>query len=264
VPRAWWNTCDVNPATGSDAPADQGDSGRSRVLALKDVLAVLAHGEIEVQGRLPYSSNGTYLVQVHSGPLSTGAVYKPLAGERPLWDFPPGLHRREVAAFELAVALGMPIIPPTVLRDGPLGEGSVQLFIDADFEQHYFTLVEDEQHHDQLRQICVFDLVANSTDRKSGHCLLARDGRIWGIDNGLCFAREFKLRTVIWDFAGEPIPAAWDDRLCQVAAGSAGGRLRGLLAPAEIDAVARRAGWLAEQPEFPHDDTGHRWPWPLV
>jgi len=227
-------------------------------------MALLAEGRIEVAGRLPYASNGTFLVRIEAGDLTAGAVYKPLAGERPLWDFPPGLYKREVAAFELAMALGMPVIPPTVLRDGPLGEGSVQLFIDADFSEHHFTLVEHRRNHEQLRQICLFDIVANNTDRKSGHCLLGRDGRIWGIDNGLCFSSDFKLRTVIWDFAGEPIAAPWLDRLCGVAQGAAARSLAPLLSPVEVDAVAGRARWLVDCGEFPHDDSGHRWPWPLV
>ena len=134
------------------------------------------------------------------------AIYKPRRGERPLWDFPSGLDHREVAAYELSEALGWDLVPPTILRDGPLGMGSVQLFIEADFEQHYFTLYEDEAHHDALRTMCAFDLVGNNTDRKSGHCLLGLDGRIRGIDHGLMFHHEFKLRTVIWEFGGEPVP----------------------------------------------------------
>ena len=113
-----------------------------------------------------------------------------------------------MAAYELSEALGWGLVPRTVLRaEGPLGEGSLQEFVHADFEQHYFTLYEDEQYHDQLRAICAFDLLANNTDRKSGHCLLGRDGRIYAIDNGLSFHHEFKLRTVIWEFGGEPVPA---------------------------------------------------------
>ena len=225
---------------------------------------MLGAGDVEIQGRMPWSSNGTYLVTVTHPEATVNGVYKPVAGERPLWDFPPGLHRRELAAYELAMALGWPIIPPTVLRDGPHGEGSVQLFVDADFEQHHFTLVEDPRHHPQLRQMALFDVVANNTDRKSGHCLLDEDGRIWGIDNGLCFAVEFKLRTVIWDFAGEPI----DDDLCaglaRVAEGSAADCLSRLLTAREVEAVASRARQLLELGEFPTDDHGRRWPWPLV
>ena len=110
-----------------------------------------------------------------------------------------------MAAYRLSEAMGIDVVPPTVLReDGPLGEGSLQWFVDADHREHYFTIAEQRPDlHDQLRDIAVFDMVANNTDRKSGHCLLAGD-RVWAIDNGLCFAAEFKLRTVIWEFAGEP------------------------------------------------------------
>ena len=134
------------------------------------------------------------------------AIYKPVRGERPLWDFEPGLHRREVAAYRLSEAMGIGAVPPTVLRDdGPLGEGSVQWFVDADHREHYFTIAEQRPDlHDQLRAVALLDIVANNTDRKSGHCLLAGD-RVWAIDNGLCFAPDFKLRTVIWEFAGEAL-----------------------------------------------------------
>ncbi len=171
-------------------------------------LDLLLRGELTIKGRMPWSSNGTYLAAADARGESVDAVYKPRRGERPLWDFPDGLFKREVAAYELSEALGWDIVPLTVLRsEGPLGEGSLQLFVPADFEQHYFTLYEDEQHHDRLRTICAFDLLANNTDRKSGHCLLGEDGQIYAIDNGLSFHHEFKLRTVIWEFGGEPIPA---------------------------------------------------------
>ena len=130
-------------------------------------------------------------------------MYKPGRGERHLWDFPEAIYRREVAAYELSQALGWDIVPETVERDdAPLGPGSLQRFVPADFSEHHFTLVEHEDYHDQLRTICAFDVVANNADRKSGHCILGDDGRIWAIDNGLCFHVEPKLRTVIWEFAG--------------------------------------------------------------
>ena len=143
---------------------------------------------------MPYSSNATFLVHVEHDGLSHPAIYKPMRGERPLWDFEPGLHRREVAAYLLSEALGIGVIPPTVLRDGPLGEGSVQWFVTADHRQHYFTIHEQyPELHDRLRAMALLDIIANNTDRKSGHCLLvpATDGApasVWGIDQGLCFA----------------------------------------------------------------------------
>ncbi|MGA0131405.1 MAG: SCO1664 family protein, partial [Ilumatobacteraceae bacterium] len=158
---------------------------------------LLAEGDIEVEMRMPYSSNATFLVRVSLADLECRAIYKPLRGERPLWDFAPGLHRREVAAYRLAVAMGFDFVPVTVLREGPLGEGSLQLLIDADFEQHYFTLFENQPElHQQFRNIAVYDIVANNTDRKSGHVLIDAQRHVWGIDHGLCFSADFKLRTV--------------------------------------------------------------------
>lgn len=230
-----------------------------------DPLRLLADADIQVLGRMPWSSNATYLVELcHDGHHARG-VYKPGRGERPLWDFPRGLYRRELAAFQLSEALGWSLVPPTVLRsDGPLGEGSIQLFIEADFEQHYFSLHESRPDlHPQLRKICTFDLVANNTDRKSGHVLLGPDDHLWAIDNGLCFSPEFKLRTVIWEFAGEPIPAALLDDLTRVI-----DDLTAALSPAldeeEIGALLQRAVTVAERGQFPVDPTGRRYPWPLV
>lgn len=230
----------------------------------EEVLALLAEAELVVVGRMPWSSNATFLVEVRGAPRRERAVYKPIRGERPLWDFPPGLGKREVAAYELARALGWDLVPPTVLRDGPLGEGSVQRFIEADFEQHYFTLLEDETLHPQLRRLAVFDIVANNTDRKGGHCLLAPDGRIFGIDHGLAFHEDFKLRTVIWDFGGEPLP---DDLASDLAALCEGGVppvLTTLLTDVECRALLFRARRLLEVGEFPVDTSGRQYPWPLV
>lgn len=227
-------------------------------------LALLRTGEICIEGRMPYSSNGTFLVRITQDDAEELAIYKPVRGERPLWDFPSGLARREVAAYELSVALGWSVVPPTVLRDGPAGEGSVQRFVDADFSEHYFTLREDEAHDDAFRRLCAFDLVANSADRKGGHCLIDAEGRIWGIDNGLSFHQEFKVRTVIWDYAGERLA---DDLAADLQALVDRGlpdALAELLDPFERDAVLTRAGALLRAGSFPHDPTGHRYPWPLV
>src|SRR3954468_16377902 len=138
-----------------------------------DVAAVLAGGELELLGRMPWSSNATFLVEACLEGVTERAIYKPRRGERPLWDFPRGLYQREVGAYDLSEALGWGLVPLTLARDdAPLGEGSVQHFVDADFEQHYFTLLEDERHHDTFRRLCAFDIVANNTDRKSGHVLI--------------------------------------------------------------------------------------------
>ncbi|HEX7442933.1 MAG TPA: SCO1664 family protein, partial [Acidimicrobiales bacterium] len=226
---------------------------------------LLADGDLTIQGRMPWSSNGTYLVEVCLSGSTTQAVYKPWRGERPLWDFPDGLFKREVAAYELSEALGWGIVPRTVLRkEGPLGEGSLQQFVPADFEQHYFTLYEAGGHTDQLQAICVFDLLANNTDRKSGHCLLGADGRIYGIDNGLTFHQEFKLRTVIWEWGGEPIPAPLLDDVNRLLDEGLPATLAELLDPFERDAVLTRARAVVADAHFPVDHTGRRYPWPPV
>ena len=228
------------------------------------VANVLEHGEVEVLGRMPWSSNATYLCEVRCGADSHRAIYKPRRGERPLWDFPSGLDHREVAAYELSQALGWDLVPRTVLREGPLGMGSLQAFVDADFEQHYFTLYEQGGHHDALRAMCAFDLIGNNTDRKSGHVLLGLDGRIRGIDHGLMFHHEFKLRTVIWEFGGEAIPdhiLAAADALVEDGLPDP---LAALLDVFERDAIVTRARALVDAGRFPIDKTGRRYPWPLV
>jgi len=228
-------------------------------------LRLLAEGDIDVVGRLPWSSNHTFLVTCVLGEEEVGAVYKPERGERHLWDFPEGIYRREIAAYELSGALGWDLVPETVAReDAPLGPGSLQLFIPADFSEHHFTLVEDDEYHGALRAICAFDVVANNADRKSGHCILGEDGRVWAIDNGLCFHAEPKLRTVIWEFAGERIPTELVDGLARVAEAPLE-VLRGLLSGREVEAVRRRAGALLEAGRFPVPDPDtHHYPWPLV
>jgi uncharacterized repeat protein (TIGR03843 family) len=224
---------------------------------------VLARGEIRVKGRMPWSSNATFLAEVTLDGATALAIYKPERGERPLWDFPSGLFRREIAAYELSEALGWGLVPLTLERDGPYGVGSLQRFVDADFEQHYFTLRESQTHLDRLRRICAFDLVANNADRKGGHCLLAED-TIYAIDNGLCFHVESKLRTVIWDFAGEPIPDEVRAAMERLAASGLPAALAELLDRAEAAALLARAAAVAKAERFPADATGHRYPWPLV
>ena len=212
---------------------------------------------------MPWSSNATFLAEVTLADTKTLAVYKPERGERPLWDFPRGLYKRELAAWHLSQAFGWGLVPLTIERDGPYGEGSFQLFIDADFEQHYFTLREKPEHRTQLQRMCLFDLVANNADRKSGHCLLGPDG-IYGVDNGLCFHVEPKLRTVIWDFGGEAIPGEMLADVRRVARARLPKEIATLLDQDEQKALRERAAALARCECFPVDSSGHRYPWPLV
>jgi len=228
---------------------------------------VLAEGEMEVHGRIAGSSNATLLVTCTRGGHDVLGVYKPARGERPLWDFPEGLHRREVAAYVLSDALGWGIVPLTVERhDAPYGPGSVQRYVDEDGRSHYFTLVEDQRWHPALVRIAAFDVIANNADRKSGHVLLAED-RLWGIDNGLSFHIEPKLRTVIWDFAGEQLPAAVLDDIAAFLQRGMPLAMQHLLDDDELAAVRRRAEMLLTASRLPVPDEEGRWPpypWPLV
>jgi uncharacterized repeat protein (TIGR03843 family) len=225
---------------------------------------LLTRGEIAVKGRMPWSSNATFLVELTLDGVSTHAVYKPGRGERPLWDFPPNLFQREIAAYLFSEALGWGLVPLTLPREGPFGEGSLQHFIDADFEQHYFTMLEHPEHHDRLQRLCAFDLVTNNADRKSGHCLLGPDGVIYGIDNGLTFHVEPKLRTVIWDFAGAAIPPPILADLRRVAEAGLPPELGELLEAPERKALVSRIRRLVGDGRFPKDRSGQRYPWPLV
>ncbi|HEX3426470.1 MAG TPA: SCO1664 family protein [Acidimicrobiales bacterium] len=229
-----------------------------------DALTVLAEGDVEILGRMPWSSNATFLVMVTLNGAQLQAIYKPHRGERQLWDFPDGLYRREVAAYQLAQFLGWPLIPETILRpEAPFGEGSLQRFVDADFEEHYFTLLEQPRHRPALQAMAVFDLVANNADRKGGHCLLDKEDRIWGIDHGLCFNVAPKVRTVIWDFAGQKIAEPWLADLRRLALAPPP-ELEPLLAPEEIDAMVRRAQRVASKGKFPDPGEGRPYPWPLL
>jgi uncharacterized repeat protein (TIGR03843 family) len=231
------------------------------------VAAALLSAELEVVGRMRWSSNATFLVDARAEGVDMQAIYKPRRGERPLWDFPEGtLCHREVAAYELSTALGWDIVPVTILRDGPLGEGAVQAFVTHDPDEHYFTLLDGRE--DRFRQFAVFDVLANNTDRKGGHCLHREDdGAVVGIDHGLTFHPAWKLRTVIWDFAGEPVSALLRDDVCRVLDtlrdGDLRDRLRVHLTDVEIEAVEYRGrALLAEGMPFPDDYRST--PWPLV
>jgi len=289
--------------SGRQAPADStplasgpvsGQTGTPATEEASRILSVLSSGEIELKGRIPWSSNATFLVSVCAAPprrprpperalpgsatTSSGspagaaapgeallAIYKPTSGERPLRDFPQGLWKREVAAYELGSFLGWEIVPPTTARpDGPLGPGSLQFCVDTVPDEHFFTLVDDPQHHRALRRIAAFDLVANNADRKSGHCLLDQAGHIWAIDNGLCFHPSPKLRTVIWDFAGEKLDQDLLAPLELLAQAEVPGTLERLLSDAEIGAISARAKAALAHRRYPKPRGDFPYPWPLI
>jgi Phosphatidylinositol 3- and 4-kinase len=234
----------------------------------EDVPSALLDGAIEVLGALPDASNHTFLARARAGDAELLAVYKPRRGETPLWDFPEGtLCQREVAAYVVARALGWPSVPATVLRDGPFGIGSFQRFVRSDPEEHYFTLLEG--HAAAFHRVAAFDLVVNNADRKAGHCLLGEDGRIHVVDHGVCFADEPKLRTVIWDFVGEPIDESIRADVRRLAgelrSGSPRAELAGLLSEPELDALAERAEEVASLERFPGPGPDRRpFPWPPI
>jgi hypothetical protein len=229
---------------------------------------VLATGELEVLGLLPNASNHTFLARARDEGEETFAVYKPRRGETPLWDFPEGtLCAREVATYIVARTLGWPNVPATVLRDGPFGIGSVQRFVAADPEEHYFTL--GERFPAEFRRVAAFDLVVNNADRKAGHCLLGEDARIYVVDHGVCFSEEPKLRTVIWDFIGQPLDEEVRRDLRRLAGDLRKGRVReelaNLLAEPELEALESRASEVATMDRFPEPGENHRpFPWPPI
>ena len=241
-------------------------------LTAGQVLEILRRGAMEEKGLLPYSSNHSFLVTVGDAELTLPAVYKPQRGENPLWDFEWGtLCKRETAAYTISAALNWDLVPPTVLRDGSRGLGSVQFFIDHDSEAHYFTANEDARFGRAFRQLSLFDFLINNADRKSGHCLVGVDGRIWAIDHGICFHTEYKLRTVIWEFSCEPIePDLRADleslhRQMTVERGGVIRDLRKLLASTEITAVVRRLDYLLRAGTHPAPIPQRRnYPWPPI
>jgi uncharacterized repeat protein (TIGR03843 family) len=231
---------------------------------------VVRRGDLDVLGRMAWSSNATLLVNAALDGAEVRAIYKPIEGERPLWDFPDGtLAGREVAAYVLSDFLGWDIVPFTVMRDGPYGPGMVQRFVEHDPDDHYFTLLE--RHMDDFRRFAVFDILANNTDRKGGHCLEELGStRVYGIDHGLTFHAHPKLRTVIWDFGGEEIPDGLlrdVERACADLAsdGPLAEALGPLIAPHEVWALLDRAQQVLDARHFPIADEGyHSVPWPLV
>ena len=238
----------------------------SHDLPVSEALAhILVHGEIGIQGQFLLGSNYTFLVAVKFEGQEIPAVYKPMRGEQPLWDFPEAsLAGREVAAYLLSEALGWGLVPLTVLRDGPFGPGSLQQFINYDPNHHYFTFKPVDRQ--RLRPVALFDLLVNNADRKGSHVLIQkRTRRLFAIDHGLCFHAEDKLRTVIWDFAGEPVPEELLINVRGLVDQSSGlpVKLQPYLNPEEIDALYMRAEALLAAPLFPQPPEDRRaFPYP--
>jgi len=226
----------------------------------------LEHGEIDLQGQFVLGSNYTFLVKVKHACAQIPAVYKPMRGEQPLWDFPPAsLAGREVAAFLVSEALGFDFVPLTVLRDGPFGLGSLQQYIDHNPNLHYFSFHPADRQ--RLHPVALFDLLVNNADRKAGHILLQkRTRRIYLIDHGLCFHAEDKLRTVLWDFAGEAIPPELLSALetfRSVLPLSLSTALGEYLLPQELAALESRLEALLLAGRFPLPPEDRRsWPFP--
>ncbi|MFJ2718371.1 SCO1664 family protein [Streptomyces sp. NPDC087437] len=256
---------------------------------------LLAQGELTVRGRIREASNAALFCTVAYDGREASCVYKPVAGERPLWDFPDGtLAAREVAAYEVSEATGWSLVPPTVLRDGPYGEGMVQLWIEATPEAELLALLDAEEpgpgwkaigfaevgegrtallvHADdeRLRRMAVLDAVINNADRKGGHLLPTPEGHLYGIDHGVTFNVENKLRTLLWGWAGEPLPPevlavlkALEDTLRDGA--PLASRLAALITPAELDATRARVTALLTSGA--HPEPSGEWPaipWPPV
>lgn len=248
---------------------DHDSETQSIPVAFDRVLETLEKGAFaEEYGILRWSSNYAFLVAVAHDDLTVTAVYKPQKGERPLWDFPDGtLCYREYASFLTSQVLGWEIVPPTALREGSRGLGSVQFYIDHDPEMNYFAF--DETKVPQLMRMAVFDYLINNTDRKGGHCLVDAQGHVWGIDHGITFHTANKLRTVIWDYAGQDIPDAFltdVERLAEQMDGSTSFRhgLSRLLSSAEINAFETRIRYILRERRYPLPGPGPNYPWPPV
>jgi uncharacterized repeat protein (TIGR03843 family) len=254
-----------------EARAAKGPSRERTAVTLseEDALPFLRSGEVIAAGRIPWGSNYTFLVHIDAGPGKyLKAIYKPRDGERPLRDFPGGsLYKRERAAFIVSRALGWPNVPLVLARPGPYGVGSVQQYIESDPEITYFDLIDDRQ--EDLARFAVFDLLVNNADRKAGHCLLGDDGCLWSIDHGLTFHSMFKLRMVMLEFWGQPIPGpllvdleSFGNKLDSD--GGLEAQLAGLLDQVEIAVLKQRLHAIVEEKVLPVLDPNSNVPWPWV
>ncbi len=249
----------------SEQPAEELPGQSEIVVDVDRALRLLRDGELEVVGRLVDASNATLYCTVELDGVRAPCVHKPIAGERPLWDFPEGtLSDREVAAFAVSEATGWAIVPPTVMRDGPFGRGMCQLWIDVDESADLVALARSDR--DEIRRIAVLDAVINNADRKGGHLLPTVDGHVYGVDHGVCFSIDEKLRTLLWQWRGRPLADDAVDALQGLDSdlqGTLGTRLCELLTPAEVNATRRRVQRLLStgRHPMPSDD----WPpipWP--
>ena len=255
------------------------------------VPGLLRHGRIEITGRLVDASNATLFGTVTLDGLDAQCVYKPVRGERPLWDFPDGtLAGREVAAYLVSEAAGFHIVPPTVLREGPFGPGMVQVWVDTDDERELVDVCAPDEippgwikvlrarsgrgepavlvHADvpELQAMAAFDVIANNADRKGGHVLVGVDGNVYGVDHGLCLHTEDKLRTVLWGWVGKPLPRPLIEkleRLRSVLDGELGCELSEHISRRELRQLEQRVGHLLADPCFPEPSGyGPAIPWP--
>ncbi len=216
---------------------------------------LLRHGEFQTCELTPLGSNYTFVASLNLGDRTGKAIYKPRDGEVPLWDFPRGtLYKREYGAYLLSQVLGWNFIPYTIIRDGPYGIGSVQQYVEHDPRLNYYTLGDADA--EELRMICCFDIVANNTDRKANHVLVDAKGKLWGIDQGLTFHSDTKIRTVIWDFGGEAIPDEYLESLTRLLGQflnptSTFRELLDLLLPEEVTALQKRIQWVLSERAYP-------------
>jgi len=227
---------------------------------------LLKHGEITECEQIPWGSNYTFCVAIRSGGLESRACYKPRRGERPLWDFPNGtLYRRECAAYVASQGLGWPFIPPTLIRHGPYGIGSAQFWVESEPPSSFKELLDPAD--DQLARIAAFDIVSNNADRKAGHILRSADGKLWGIDQGLCFNVDPKVRTVLQHFCGQPVPERMLGELRAFRSDTSRvdslvEALCPLLEEEEIGVFLQRIDWVLERGLFPNLSGYRSVPWP--
>ena len=255
---------------GAGVPAGAADAAGApglppATLDLDAALTLLREGALEVEGRLVDASNATLYCTVAVDGISAACVYKPVRGERPLWDFPDGtLAARETAAYLVSVATGWNVVPPTVLRDGPFGDGMVQLWVDGDETVDVARLIRSDSP--PLRRMAVYDAMINNADRKGGHLIPMPDRHVYGVDHGVSFHTQDKLRTVLWAWAGDPLPDDAVETLCELRAGLDGPlaeALRTLLTRREVAALVRRVDRLLAARRYPQPSG--EWPpvpWP--